>query len=190
MIAFTKWYLLILTTVLLAACASTPNTYSNFDPNVDFSRYKSFGYFQKLSTDRAEYESFLSNFLKAAVAQEFDARGLKHDQENPELLVNFYLNTQKKVDVRSVPTAFDYYGYRDPFYDPWLGYGVRETRVDQYTEGTLHIDVVDAMSKKLIWEGAVVGRVTDEHIRNLESTVNAAVSEIMLNFPVPAASAE
>jgi len=102
--------------------------------------------------------------------------------------VNFYINTQEKIKSRSVPTAGGYYGYRDPFaYDPWGGYGMGvsyETRVDQFTEGTLNIDVVDARTQKLVWEGSIVGRLTDKDIRNLEQTVDEAVAATMTGFPV------
>ena len=45
-------------------------------------------------------------------------------------------------------------------------------------------DVVDAMTKKLVWEGAVMGRVTDSALRNLEKTIDDAVAAIMESFPV------
>ena len=173
---------------LLSACASTPNTFSNAAPGVDFSQYKTFGFYSTLSTDKAQYQSLESNFLKVAVAQELVARGFDHDEVDPDVRVNFYINTQEKIKSRSVPTAGGYYGYRDPFaYDPWGGYGMGtsyETRVDQFTEGTLNIDVVDARSQKLVWEGSIVGRLTDKDIRNLEQTVDEAVAAAMTGFPV------
>jgi len=116
--------LMITASLLLSACAWTPNTFVNADPSVDFSQYKSFGYFPKLSTDKGQYESLVSNFLKVAVAQQFDARGLMFDEDDPQLLVNFYINTKEKIKARSVPSAGGYYGYRDPFYGPWGGYGM------------------------------------------------------------------
>lgn len=179
--------LVIMAALLLASCASTPNTFVNADPDIDFSQYRTFGYFPKLSTDKAQYESLVSSFLKVAVAQQLVARGLTHDEENPQLRVNFYINTQEKIKSRSVPTAGGYYGYRDPFYDPWGGYGMGasyETRVTQYTEGTLNIDVVDAASKKLVWEGAIAGRLSDKDIRNMEQTVDEAVAAVMKGFPI------
>lgn len=180
-----------LAALLITACASTPNTFSNADPSVDFSQYKTFGYFSTLSTDKAQYQSLVSNFLKVAVAQELVARGLDHDEENPDLRVNFYINTQDKIKTRSVPSAGGYYGYRDAFYDPWGGYGMGvayETRVDQYTEGTLNIDVVDVKTKKLVWEGSVAGRVTEKDVRNMEATVDEAVVAAMAGFPITSVS--
>lgn len=178
-----KAWLALVAASLVAGCASTPNTVAHSDPNTDFNQYKTFGFFEPLSTDDEKYESLLSNFLKVAMAQELDKRGMTFDGD-PDVLVNFYVNTQEKIRSRSVPTAGAYYGYRDPFYDPWVGYGGWETQIDQYTEGTLNIDVVDAATRKLVWEGSISGRVRDEHVRNLEQTIDQAVAEVMANYPI------
>lgn len=167
----------------LQGCASSPKTISNVAPGVDFSQYSTFGFLDQLSTDRENYESMESSFLKVAVAQELDARGLTYS-DSPELLVNFYIHTKDKIRSRSVPAMGGYYGFRDPFYDPWGGYVGYETRIDQFTEGTLNIDIVDAASRQLIWEGSVSGRVTDRDLKNLEKTIDEAVRDIMADFPV------
>lgn len=175
---------------LIAGCASKPNTHSNADSTVDFSQYKTFGYLPTLSTDKANYQSLESSFLKVAVAQELDKRGMTYS-EDPDVLVNFYIHTQEKIKSRTVPTAGGYYGYRDPFYDPWMGYGGGyETRIDQYTEGTLNIDIVDADTKKLVWEGAIGGRITDKDVQNLEATIDNAVQAVMAQYPISPAGAQ
>ncbi len=170
--------------LVFAGCASTPNTYSNAAPDVDFSQYSSFGFFDSLSTNRGDYESMETNFLKVAVAQQLDRRGFSYTDDSPDLLVNFYIHTKEKITSRNIPTAGAYYGFRDPYYDTWGGYGGYETRIEQHTEGTLHIDVVDASTDKLVWEGAIVGRVTDRAIRNLEQSIDEAVAAAMANFPI------
>jgi len=178
--------LAITLTLAVAGCSSTPTVLVNADPTVDFYQYKTYGFMPTLSTDNANYESMESNFLKVAVAQELDRRGLLYS-DNPDLLVNFYINTKEKIRSRSTPTTGAYYGYRAGYYDPWRGYGAHmgyETRIEQYTEGTLNIDVVDAKQKKLVWEGAVGGRITDKKIQNLEDTIDKAVAAIMSGYPI------
>ena len=169
---------------LLAACASKPNTFSQADPTTDFGAYQTYGFYDNPATNNAEYESLVTNFLKVSVAQQLDARGMTYDPADPDVVVNFFLNTKEKVRSRSVPTMSGYYGYRDPFFDPWPGYAY-ETRIDQYTEGTLNIDIADVARKKLVWEGSVVGRVTDEFVRNLERGLDEAVAAIFADYPVP-----
>ncbi len=181
----TPWLALVMLAMsaFLGGRASTPRPITNSDPSVDFSRYKTFGFIGSPATDRGSYESLATSFLKAAIAQEMDKRGLAY-AENPDLIVNFYVNTKEKIRSRNVPSANVYYGWRDPFYDTWGGYGGYETRIDQYTEGTLHIDVVDAGRNTLIWEGSVAGRITDEVIANLEKSIDKGVRIILSEFPV------
>ena len=175
--------ILLALSMLLGACASTPNTFSQADPTTDFSQYRTYGFYDNPATNNAEYESLVTNFLKVSVAQQLEARGMSYDPEAPDIVVNFFLNTKEKVRSRSVPTMSGYYGYRDPFYDPWPGYSY-ETRIDQYTEGTLNIDVADVAERKLVWEGSVVGRITDEFVRNLEQSLDEAVAAIFENYPI------
>ena len=176
---------LVFAIVGLFGCASTPNTVSNVAPGVDFSQYSTFGFFSPLSTDQQAYESMVSNFLKVAMAQELDQRGLRYS-DSPDLLVNFYINTQEKIRTRNVPSSTrTYYSYRRAYrYDPFASYPAYETQIDQYTVGTLHIDVVDAKAQELVWEGAASGRVTNRAISNLEKTIDDAVAAIMLDFPL------
>ena len=170
---------LLSTTLIIGACASSPNTYSNVDSAVDFTQYKTFGFYEKLATDKENYESTESRYLKAAVTQEMESRGFTH-AESPDLKINFYIDSEEKIRSRQTPTAGGYYGYRGS-YGAWGGY---ETRIDQYTEGTLNIDVVDPRTEKLVWEGAIVGKITQDVLENLEAAINEAVAVIYMNFPV------
>ena len=57
------------------------------------------------------------------------------------------------------------------------------TEVVQRTEGTLGIDIIDAQRQQLVWEGAATGRVTDQTRQNRAAAIDAAVAEIMAQFP-------
>jgi Domain of unknown function (DUF4136) len=173
----------LLLALAFSGCASTPNTISNVAPGVDFSQYSTFGFVANPATNNANYEALETSYLKVAVSQELDRRGMSYS-ETPDILINFYINTKEKIRSRSVPTMGAYYGWRHSYYDPWVGYGGYETHIDQFTEGTLNIDVVDASTNKLVWEGSVSGRVTDRNIRDLEATIDDAVKAIMVDFPV------
>jgi hypothetical protein len=45
--------------LLTAGCASGPTIRSNVDPAADFNKFRTFGFFQPLSTDREEYQSLI-----------------------------------------------------------------------------------------------------------------------------------
>lgn len=184
--SLSRFMVLSVLAMFMAGCASTPNTFSQADPSTDFNNFKTYGFLENPATDNDRYESLVTNFLKVSVAQQLDARGMNYDPANPDVLVNFFLNSKEKVRSRSVPTMTGYYGYRDPFYDPWPGYAY-ETRIDQYTEGTLNIDIIDVQRQKLVWEGSVVGRINDEFVRNMEVGLDQAVQDIFVNYPVESA---
>jgi hypothetical protein len=176
-------FLLLATLIAVTAgCAAKPNVFSAVDPQANLADYKTYGFLSDLATDTKRYESLESSFLKVAVAQQMDRRGYQYTAD-PELLVNFNINTKEKIRSRSVPSANAYYGYRDPFYGGWGTGMAYETRIDQFTEGTLTIDVVDAGQKKLIWEGSIVGKITEKDVQNLEAVIDDAVNAIFEQFP-------
>lgn len=168
---------------LLTACSS-PKIITNVDPNADFGRYRTFAFTEQLGTDSDEYQSLRTQFLKRAVSRELEARGYT-ESEQSDLLVNFYLHAQDKLATTTTPTA--YYGYRGyGGYGTWGGYGGYETTVTQYTEGTLNVDLVDRRRMQLVWEGAIIGEVTDKMRRELEKSIDEAVHQLFEHFPFTA----
>lgn len=176
--------ILSLLVLLLAACSTGPTIRSDRDASAVFSSYATFGFFKEVGTDRAGYETLVTQTLKAATRREMEARGYRYAETGADLLVNFNAQMADRVEVlpRPLPVPMpEYYGYRS--YVTWPDYGVI---VDQYQEGTLNIDVVDAQQKRLIWEGVAIGRVSDRVYRNREQAIKQAVAEIFKTYPVPA----
>ena len=166
--------------LLLAACASSPKVFTNENPAAKFGAYKTYNYEQVLGTDDEKgYRSILSNYFISAMDRELATRGFSKS-DNPDLIVNFYVATEEKIRTTSTPTMGGYYGYRGGYYGAYGGY---ETRVTQYTEGTVNIDLVDNELDELAWEGVTVGRITDKVRENLELAVSTAVSDVMSTFP-------
>ena len=171
----------------LGACASGPAVRAEYDKSVDFSQYRSFGFFSPLGTDRSGYESVVSQYLKAATRRELEARGLRYDESAPQLKVNFNAKLSDKLRTTTMPSAgvgFGYYGYRGGFYSAWPMYPV-ETTTSSYTEGTLNIDVVDAARRQLVWEGVAVGTVTETSAESIRPKLDQAVAAVFVKFPLP-----
>ena len=169
---------------LLTACSSP--TVSDADPTADFSSYQTYAFLSDVATDKAAYETLERAHLKAAVGRELNARGYRQDNTQPDLLVNFAIETQEKVQSRTVPTGGYGIGY-DPFYDVYTtGWGMSHTtRIDQYTEGTLEIDLIDVDDRKMIWQGRTKGRLTQKDMQNYKATLDEAVTDIFEQFPTP-----
>jgi hypothetical protein len=174
----------LLAVLLTAGCASGPTIRHNADPGADFSRFQTFAFLDPLSTDRAGYQSFISQQLVASTERELVARGLRRTDTNPDLLVNFNADLDQRLRVTTTPTFHGnrFNHHRRGFYNPWPAY---QTEVRQYTKGTLGIDVVDAARRQLVWEGFAVGRVTQRTTDNLGPVLDAAVVDILREFPLP-----
>jgi hypothetical protein len=185
-LAFTAGVLLT-----LVACTTGPKVRSDFDKSIDFAQYQTFAFATPLGTDRAGYQTIVTQHLKTATRREMEARGLQYSESSPQLLLNFNGMLNEKLRVESVPTSSlsvgvgygrGYYGYRGDFYSPWPRYAT-ETEVSSYTEGTLNIDVIDAARKQMVWEGVAVGSVTQKTRDNLQTAIDTTVSAIFKKFP-------
>src|SRR5882724_3170995 len=99
--------------VVLAACQSAPRVRAESAPGTDVARYTTYGFFEKLGTDQHGYTTIATTHLKTAVARELEARGL-HQAPNPDLLVNFYIQTTDKVESYPGTAGFGYsrFGWR------------------------------------------------------------------------------
>jgi hypothetical protein len=187
----TRVCLLTCALALLAACASAPKVRSNTDPQANLAAYRTFGFVEPFGSDRAGYSTIVSGQLKTAVRRELESRGYVYSTENPQLLVNCNAKLDGKLRVDTVPSGGvavgrGYYGYRGGFYTAWPTY---ETRVDEYTEGTLNVDVVHAAQKRLLWEGVAVGQVTEKARDNLGAAIDSTMAQIFKRFPAKSSAA-
>jgi hypothetical protein len=166
-----------------SACSSTPNTVSNVDPSVDFTRYKTYAFVADLATDKQAYQSLETTHLKNSVKREMELRGFR-PSDKPDVAINFSVETADKVRTRSVPNTsygVGYDPYYDVYYDGWAT--THSTRIDQYTEGKLKIDLIDVSSRKLVWQGSTKGRISKKDEKDWAGTLDGAVTEIFSTFP-------
>jgi hypothetical protein len=174
----------LLSLLVIAGCASGPTIRSNVDASVDFKSFRTFGFIDPLSTDRAGYQSLISQQLVASAERELVARGLQRSDTSPDLLVNFSADLDQRLRVTQTPMAHSrsFNSHRRGFYSTWPMY--QQTEIRQYTKGTLGIDVVDAARRQLVWEGFALGRVTQRTTDNLGPVLDAAVVDIFGSFPL------
>ncbi|MCP8897833.1 DUF4136 domain-containing protein [Gilvimarinus xylanilyticus] len=172
--------------LVLAGCASSgPKINSDFDRNADFSAYQTFSFVDPLGTDKHGYSTLVTSHFKAAAREQMESLGYTYTENNPDLLVNFFSNTENRTDVRTSPSmtaSYGYYGYRSGLYMGFPVYGT-DTDTIHYKVGTLNIDVVDAAEKRLIWEGVAEGKLSKEAMENPRAAIQSAVSQIFQRYP-------
>ena len=184
---FYKPLVALMAVLLMTACASTTNIQSDYDRSVDFSQFKTYGYYSPMGIENPNYSSLLGQMFRDAIDAQMKSRGYVLS-DKPDLLINVSAKMQDKTQVRtySDPMYGGYYGYRGGLYDPWGGYGYgSSTHVSQYTEGTVNVDMVDIDQKRMVWEGIAIGRVKDKN-DNLRQDIMDGVAEMFQNYPFSA----
>ena len=174
----------LLLVVFLAGCAAAPQSTSMSAPGVDLGAYRTFNFVQYDQTPDQPYETLELTYLRDATRQQMERRGLTLSND-PELVINFSIDTEEKLRTRTVPRTGYGIGYT-PFYDVYVDdwYVSHETRIDQFTEGRLDIDLIDVAQRRLVWQGSTKGRLSKKDLNDVQATLTEAVAEVFAEYPV------
>jgi hypothetical protein len=159
--------------VLFISC-STIQVYSDFDSRVDFSQYKTFAFF-KPEIDRVDISDLDKRRILKAIDFELSRKGLSKS-ETPDILIGFTTQAKEKIYVNNYNTWGWGWGF-----SPWF-WGPSANSVSTRTEGTLYINVIDGVSKQLVWQGKGKGGI-QENMKNRDERIALFVQEIIKNYP-------
>lgn len=164
---------------LAAGCSSYQIT-SDYDSDAPFATYKTYKWV--VDPANASGNLLLKNQLvgkrvKNATDGELAAKGMTLvTSGDSDVMVAAHLTTQEKLNITD-------WGYRwGP--GPYYGYGPN-VDVNQYTEGTLVIDMIDAKTKELVWRGLATGAIasTPPPPEELEARIKDVVGSILAEYP-------
>lgn len=184
--------------LLAAGCANRPRLRTDSAPGFDFAQPTTFAFFDELSTNRAGYHSLLTQQLMFSTQREMEVRGLRMVEKgaDPDLLINFHVDVADTIRVRNVPDRMSgphFWNHRRSMYGPWPGHSrwpqpsrwpQERVEVTQETRGILSIDLVDARSNLLVWEGVADKRLTQRTLNDLGPALDSAVHDLFARFPV------
>ena len=174
---------LLLLVALLAGCATGPRITTDTDPAADFASYRTFAFYDPLAVETKGYATPSSQRMKSAARREMESRGYVYDEAKPDLLVNINAYINERQDVISTPQLQfrTYYNYR---YNSYVqsAFWTDRTDVYNYSEGTLNIDLVDALRKQLVWEGIAVGRMANTKPAQRDTRIDSTIGEIFAQY--------
>jgi len=157
---------------------------SDFDPEVDFSKYGSYAWLPRpdptKDPEASRRDGLLIQRIERAVDASLTTKGMRRvePEAGPSLLVTEHISVEQKLRVNTTNYGYGYgrWGY--------YGGGYTDTYVDQYEEGTLILDFIDAQTKQLVWRGSVQSRLRDESTPEArDARVRAAVNAILDRYP-------
>lgn len=201
--------LVLLLVATLSACSSY-NYYTAARNKTDLSAYRTFAWLPPATmTNKAGAvvkKEVADEKVKDAAISALENKGLKFQENNPDLLVSYTTVTGRGMKTEFYPYYYGGYpgfglgfgwgwgggwGYR-PFYGyggwgwgyPYsYGYGGGGYARVPYKEGTLIIDIMDTKSRKLVWRGFGVGELHNPQktVKELPKVVNGIIEQLQLN---------
>ena len=167
---------LLLITLILSSCSSI-KVFSDYDRNIDFSNYETFAYF-KPEIDKVDISDLDKRRILKALDSEMNLKGLSKS-ETPDLLIGFTTKAKEQIYVNTGNNFGWGWGWG---FNPWFwgnrGYNSVSTR----TEGTLYVNIIDAATKQLIWQGKGRGGI-NEFMKNRDERISLFIHEIVENYP-------
>ena len=179
-----KPFLLLAAGIVFITCAcSSVKVKYDFDKGADFSSLRTYEWIakpdtQNVSPAKKRRRVFLDQLIRNAASKELAAKGFRVDPGNPDFLVIYH------IDIKDQLNASDW-GYSHSGDWSYWGLSGQDVDVQQYREGVLIIDMVDAASKQLIWRGFAQKALPEKMPppEEVEKKVDKLVAAILEKFP-------
>jgi hypothetical protein len=160
----------IIFVLALSSCSSV-RVNADYDKKITFTNYKSYAYL-KSGVDKAEISDLDKKRILHSIDEVMLSKGFSKS-ENPDVLISIFTKERERVDV------YQNYGFGWGW-NPYWGMGFNSV----YTtpEGTLFIDIIDAKTKELVWQGEGSGYLT-KNTKKKEARIKEFVSKILEQYP-------
>jgi len=165
---------------LIAACSSTKPAI-DFDPQADFSAYKTWSWLPggpPETGDRQLDSPEVRERLKRGIEDEFAARGFQMNADSPDFYVFYHAALNQAINERNIENYYQYVNYT--VFVPWVTSSYTET----WDVGTLIIDVFDAKTRTLVWRGTERTKMNAQAgPRENEPLIRNGVRDMLKEFP-------
>jgi hypothetical protein len=171
--------LIVLAALALTACETVPTIRSDFDPSVNFSKYRTYSWIYQAPPQGMN--PLIYERVRSSIDRSLAARGFVPAQTG-DFAVAFTLGRRDRVEVRD----FGSYG---PYYPGWgwnyrWGWApaYRQVDVRNVTDGTLAIDFFDTGTQRPIWHGTATQQINPNR-RPDQAAIDRAVDAVIARFP-------
>lgn len=180
-----KLAVLLSTVALATACSSGMQVSHDLNPAADFSAFTTFGWMEEAEA-RPSSQQLVELRVKSAVESELVARGLRQSA-NPSLLVAWDAATEGKMSASTTGSSYGtgYYGRYRRGWGGGMAMTQTTTTVNEWTEGTLIIDIIDAEREQLVYHGSAQAKLQEDATPEERTRlINEAVAKILETVPV------
>jgi hypothetical protein len=148
-----------------AALAMAAKVVSDYDPNANFSQYKTFMWVERPHLDDPLMDDRVVNAINAQLA----AKGWTLVQDRADVGVAAHVATTRR---HSLETFYNGIGGGWGWHWWGGGVGIATTHVNTYLVGTLVVDLFDGRTKQLIFRGSATDALPDDHKKETKKLDN------------------
>lgn len=181
-----SFFILVALAVFIVSCSPSLKVTHDYDKSADFTKYKTFAIdtFRQVDQISQLNRNRIINAVKSVLTQ----KGFT-ESSTPDMLVNITAILKDKQSVSSTTNYYGYGGYYRPY--AWGGgmgaSGYTTYDVQNYKDGSIIVDIADAKTKNLLWEG-IGNKELDKPAADPDAAINTAMTSIMASFPPGAAA--
>ena len=180
----------VLLFTLLCATAANAKMAVDFNPNLNFYKYKTFAYIGGVeSLVRMQLNpELLNNRIHSAVVRELTGKGLREvqPQENPDLAVRYWVEAEFNAQVTGTADWGVYGSYYSGYWT--VMYTTMSTPVTH--KGVLGIELIDAKARDLAWRLFVSEKIIHNDPDKIWKTADSSIKKAFKSYPPTAKAIE
>ena len=137
---------------------------TDVDESADFSKYSSYQFLGWQNDSDKAMNDFDKKRMRDAFQSELGARNLKLDESSTDMAISLYIVVSQQTSTTAYTNYHGGtgYGYRRGGRGWGNGYSTTSYSQNDYPQGVLVMDVFDAKTKELIWQGVATGTVKEK----------------------------
>ena len=169
--------------ILLCALPAGAKVAADFNPNLDFSRFKTFAYIggvEQLLRMQVNPD-LLKNRIHRSVVRELTSKGLREVQpeENPDLVVRYWVETESDVQV----TGSINWGLYGNFYGDYWAVMYVTMDTPSTHKGTMGIELIDPKARDLAWRLFISEKLIHADPDKIWKTADNDIKKGFKNYP-------
>ncbi|KQR92603.1 hypothetical protein ASG01_11910 [Chryseobacterium sp. Leaf180] len=168
-----KYVLAALAAGLILSSCSPFRVKSDYAQTANFTSYKTY----KLRIDDLKLNDIDKDRVLNELSKQLQMKGLS-STGSPDLIINVKANHKKVTDINNTSPG-GMWGWGGGF--GW-GMGMNRTWTSNYNEGAIIVDMIDARTNKLVWQGVGSG-ISVDRPKAKQKQIPQIVTEIMANYP-------
>lgn len=188
-------YLLGTSLVLLCSGCAMHQVHTDYDSSHSFADYKTFAWLvdRPIVVEGSRMPSPISaKHITSEIERTLETKGFRQVAEpsDADFVVQFTVGTRDGLQIDETQVmafygsgwgwGYDYFGVVQP-----MGFPTTQVTYNEYTEGSLAIDVFDVAKKSPVWHGTASKRLSEHQLVGIdtEQSTREAVALILADFP-------